>query len=63
MVNRPDPKPYWLLYREASTGLWCIDHVHGADRIRTAEHIDHTDAYRQAQMLKAASLHPILDRG
>lgn len=61
MVNRPDSRPYWLIYRQPD-GTYAIDHVNGADRIRTAEHVDHADAYRQAQMLANASLHPILDR-
>ena len=61
MAQRSDPGPYWLIYRQPD-GLYAIDHVQGADRIRTAEHADHSDAFRQAQMLKAASLHPIIDR-
>lgn len=61
MVRRNDPSPYWLIWRQPN-GLYAIDHVNGADRIRTAEHVDHADAYRQAQMLGSASLHPIIDR-
>lgn len=56
--------PFWVIRQDPTDMLWRLDLATTSSRITIpGTHSTHADAYRQAQLLYAASLCPIVDAG